>query len=246
LIAGGSLQSAAFRRALATASARAPVRRCYGDAVGEVDQSIRIEPVAGRVAEAAAALAVCFAEEPGPRRSLPDPTTRVRVLRTILTASIRDAARHGLARVLIGTNDRGDQVVLGALLAMPPGSLPLSLRRRARKLPAMLRAAWLAPRSFPNYARSMLVRKATLPQPGDWWCLHTLGVHPPARQRDLVPRLMRYVLDLVDRDGLPSYLITSSAESIELYRQFGFVVHERVTEGPAGGYVTMCRPPAGR
>lgn len=214
--------------------------------MGEADIATPIEPVAGRVAETAAALAACFAEEPGPRGLLPDPITRYRVLRTILTASVRDAVQHGLARVVVGTADGGNRVVLGALLAMPPGSLPLSLRRRARKLPAMLRAACLAPRSFPRYARSMAGRKATLPRPGDWWCLHTLGVHPRAPQRDLASQLLHHVLGMVDQAGLPCYLVTSSPENVELYRQFGFAVHERVVEGPAGGYVMMCRPPAER
>lgn len=208
---------------------------------------VRVEPVAGRTGPTAAMLAASFAEYPATRRLLPDPAVRRRLLRRLLAGSVRDAARHGLALVAVdpaATGPGTGPAVVGALLAMPPGRYPLTLRRRLGKLPAILWAAVAAPRRFPAYLRSTAARKADLPPPDGWWYAHLLGVHPAAGHEPVATALLRDLLARVDRTGLPCHLHTASPAEVEFYRRFGFEVAGPAPPGP-DRYVRMTRPGAG-
>jgi hypothetical protein len=207
--------------------------------------AIRIEPVGRRVAEAGAVLAASLVDAPGGSlRGLPRPG-RLRLLRIVLTAATRDAARHGCALAAVESTGR----IVGVLLLMPPGTYPMGVRRRARMAATMLRAAIGAPRRFAAFRRAAAARGATLPTSGDWWMLHTIGVHPRAHRRGVATGLLRHGLAVVDGSGgQPCHLHTASPAAAVLFRAFGFAAAAGADGGPCadGSRVVLMTRPAGQ
>jgi len=64
--------------------------------------------------------------------------------------------------------------------------------------------------------------------------LAVLGVDPPRQGEGLGSALMRPVLDLCDREGLPAYLESSKERNVDFYARHGFRVTSelRLPKGP--------------
>jgi ribosomal protein S18 acetylase RimI-like enzyme len=218
--------------------------------------TIRIERLsAGRAAEAGDLLASSHFSYPSFRHLFPgrgsaeapprdprdtefvDAPVRQRVLRVFMTAAARDAAVH--AHALIACDDEG---ILGVALWMPPGTFPMSARRKARMTPALLRTASVAPRSFPAFTRVGIVLERA--HPGDEsWYLQALGVHPRAQRRGIGRQLMLPVLALADESGSACHLHTSDPANVAYYQRFGFEVSQPAIQVFANGpnYIGMTR-----
>src|SRR5690606_2753385 len=145
--------------------------------MSEPDLAVRIELVHDRIAAVGSLLAETFAATPSPAMARVPYPRRVRILRGILTDATRDLAQHGHVLVALNTNGSSERV-LGALLLVSARAMPPTLGRRLRSVPANLRAAMLAPRAFSLTRRSTRIRGQVLPEPGDWWLLHTMAVDP--------------------------------------------------------------------
>ena len=203
-----------------------------------MNSELRIE-AAGAASAGAAASVLCrsHAEYPAFRHLFPDPVRRRRVLRPFLTATARDAARHGrldVARV-------GDRVV-GAALWMPPGAWPASPRRKLRMTPALTVALLAAA----GGARPWLRTGAALDEDtGDEWYLIALGIDPSAQRRGAGRRLLDPVLTRADADGAAVGLHTSDPANVAYYLRSGFEVSRPLGELFPGGpaYLRMRRPP---
>jgi GNAT superfamily N-acetyltransferase len=188
---------------------------------------------------AADVLADSHAAYPAFAAVFPQPRRRARALAPFLTATARDAARAGHCVV---ARDRNE--VLGAALWMPPGTFPLSVTRKARMGPALLRTAAAAPRSFQQFARlGSAVEDALPPDPG--WFLQAMGVRSRAQGRGLGTRLVAWGLQRADRQGIGSHLFTSDEANVDYYARFGFTrTGPPVATYPGGPtYLGMHREP---
>jgi ribosomal protein S18 acetylase RimI-like enzyme len=197
---------------------------------------------AGRAAEAGDLLASSHSSYPSFRHLFADAHVRQRVLRSFMTAAARDAAIH--AHALIACDDQG---ICGVALWMPPGTFPMSALRKARMTPALLRAAWVARRSFPAFTRVGTALERAHPGDASWY-LQALGVHPRAQRRGIGRQLMLPVLALADESGSACHLHTSDPANIAYYQRFGFEVSQPAIRVLAKGpdYVGMTRPQGGQ
>ena len=191
-----------------------------------------------RARQAGDLLAASHADYPGFRHLFPDPVRRRRVLRPFMAAAARDAATHGHALVA------GDAAgILGVALWMPPGTFPLSARRKARMTPGLLRAALAARGAFAAFARAGDVLERDHP-PGAFWYLQALGVHPRAQRRGVGAALVAPVLAQADGAGVACHLHTSDPANIAYYERYGFTVTRPAVAAIPGGpdYIAMTRP----
>lgn len=214
--------------------------------MSEPDLAVRIEPVHDRIAAVGSLLAETFAATPSPAMARVPYLRRVRILRGILTDATRDLAQHGHVLVALDTNGSSERV-LGALLLVSSRTMPPSLGRRLRSAPANLRAAMLAPRAFSLTRRSTRIRGQVLPEPGDWWLLHTMAVDPAVQQRGIGRALMTEGLTIVDATGGDSYLHTANRKAEALARKLGFVVDRLIPTAYPGEppHLLMRRPGRG-
>jgi len=60
--------------------------------------------------------------------------------------------------------------------------------------------------------------------PAQHWFLELIGVVPESQGRGNAGRLLRPMLDRIDREGLPCYLDTEIDDNVALYQHFGFKV----------------------
>jgi ribosomal protein S18 acetylase RimI-like enzyme len=218
--------------------------RIGGDmANGEDDgtpEPIRIDVLSPHLAsEAGDLLAASHADYPSFTHLFPDPPRRRRVLRPFMSAAARDAALH--ARAMAASDDNG---IVGVALWMPPGTFPLSLWRKARMAPALLRAALSARGAFPAFARVGATLEKVHPRDSSWY-LQAMGVHPRAQRRGVGRRLLSPTLALADEAGLPCHLHTSDPANIAYYERFGFEVSQPAIEVFAHRphYIGMTRSP---
>lgn len=202
--------------------------------------SVQVAQLRGEdTAAAGELLAASHADYPAFAQLFPDPAVRQRVLRAFLTATAADAASRGGA-LLARDSDR----VLGVAMWMPPGTFPLTLLRKARMAPALLRTALAAPHRFPAFAR-VGARLEHSAHPAPAWYLQAMGVHPHAQRQGIGRKLLTPVLADADTAGIACYLHTSDPANVDYYRQHGFQVTQPATEAFTVGphYIAMSRPP---
>lgn len=199
---------------------------------------MRIE-TAGPAAAATVARVLCrsHAEYPAFRHLFPDRVRRLQVLRPFLTATTRDAARHGRLDIA-----RIDDRVVGAAVWMPPGSWPASPMRKLRMTPALTVALLAAAGRARFWLRTGAALEADT---GDGWYLVALGVDPSAQRLGVGGRLLAPVLALADADGAAVGLHTSDPANVAYYRRSGFTMARPLGELFPGGpaYLSMRRPP---
>jgi ribosomal protein S18 acetylase RimI-like enzyme len=61
---------------------------------------------------------------------------------------------------------------------------------------------------------------------GPHWYLEFIGVEPALKGTGYASKLLRPMLERIDKEGLPCYLETQNPENIPLYEHFGFKVME--------------------
>jgi ribosomal protein S18 acetylase RimI-like enzyme len=82
--------------------------------------------------------------------------------------------------------------------------------------------------AFGKYARAVRKRVAPFPH----WYLQVLGVDPKYQGQGLASRLLKPVLDRIEREAPPCYLETQAEKNVALYEHFGFkVVEEGIVPG---------------
>lgn len=188
---------------------------------------------------ATAVLLASHADYPAFAAVWPDPATRRRALRPFLRSSVADAA--ALSASTIGWAD-GRAVAVA--LWLPPGDFPWSTGRKLRALPALLRSAFAAPRSFPGFVA--IGAAAERAHPGEpHWYLESLGVHPRAQRHGWGRRVTRPGLERADDAGLTCYVETSDPANVPFYGRLGFQVTaprlEHLPHGPP--YAGLVRRP---
>ena len=74
---------------------------------------------------------------------------------------------------------------------------------------------------YQQMVRSMAQQSKTLVPPGSWY-LSIVGIAPPYQNQGLGSRLVRPILDRLDRQGYTCYLETFTPHNMTFYRQMGF------------------------
>jgi GNAT superfamily N-acetyltransferase len=161
---------------------------------------------------AAEALALAFADDPAWAHLLPDDATRAERLLIFFTAEIGNLIPDH--RQLWVTEDGS-----GAAIWAHPGRWRVPLARTLR--PARRMAAVFG-RRLPLATWTQLRLERRHPADAEHWYLHYLGVEPRRQGRGLGGDLLRPVLDLCDREGIPSYLESSTERNRALYERNGY------------------------
>jgi GNAT superfamily N-acetyltransferase len=160
------------------------------------------------------ALARAFHDDPGWSHLLSDPSDRTERLRLFFETELRGIA------VPLGLVWTTDEVVGGALWA-PPESWRVPVTATLREIPPMVRVFG---RRLPLALRARLRMEGRHPGTPPHWYLAVMGVAPEWQGRGLGTALMRPALEVLDRDGVPAYLESSSPRSRALYQRNGFDV----------------------
>jgi ribosomal protein S18 acetylase RimI-like enzyme len=167
---------------------------------------------------AAEALTAALVQDPGWRHVVPDPDVRRRVLSAVLRAGVADAASCG--RVVVARTTEGN--IVGAAVWLPPGAVPMSVRRKARAslrlLPAVVRDA----RAMRAAGRLGAAIDTAFPAPetGAFAYLQALGVHPTHARRGIGRALLTPLL----AEPVHTYLETSAGENVGYYASLGFAL----------------------
>lgn len=177
---------------------------------------------ADRVREAVALLRDAFLDaNPGFTDLWPDRAVRRRATAALLAVPLRDAHAHGC--VDVASSD--DDALAGVAVWYPPGSYPMSWRRRLRALPRLARLAAAAPRAAPRAARFGANVDAAFGARRAWY-LSALGVAPARQGEGIGSALLLAGLERVDADGSAAYLETGLQRNVPLYERHGFVVED--------------------
>jgi ribosomal protein S18 acetylase RimI-like enzyme len=64
--------------------------------------------------------------------------------------------------------------------------------------------------------------------PSKHWFLHIIGVDPQFQGKGYAGKLLRTMLNRIDKEGLPCYLDTLNEDNVPLYEHFGFKLIEKV------------------
>jgi ribosomal protein S18 acetylase RimI-like enzyme len=78
------------------------------------------------------------------------------------------------------------------------------------------------------------------------WYLQIIGVAPAYQGQGFSSRLLRPVLERIDRDGMPCYLETNAVKNVAIYRRFGFEVvsEEKMPGTEVTTFAMLRKPPA--
>jgi len=116
----------------------------------------------------------------------------------------------------------------GVAAWLPPGKSPFGVFRIMRSVPLSvlfrfgLQGAdrmWAYGRFVDNLHRRLV--------PYPHWYLQVIGVDPAHQGQGFSSRLLRPVLERIDRERMPCFLETNSVKNVAIYRRFGFeVVYE--------------------
>lgn len=161
-------------------------------------------------------LSEALIDDPGWVAVVADRARRRTALRSITGVAVRDAMPFG--HVLAA---RTDTRVIGVAVWLPPGSYPMSGRRKAAAARTMLGLAVRLPRDIRHLARFGDAIDAAFPTSPVWY-LQALGVHPDAQRQGLGRRLIRPAIRIAADAGIACYLETALPSNIGFYQEQGF------------------------
>jgi ribosomal protein S18 acetylase RimI-like enzyme len=122
-------------------------------------------------------------------------------------------------------------------------------------------AIWLAPGATPDYDALATVLQKAMPAPQSLeaesvmeqmsafhpsephWYLPLIGVDPAQQRQQLGSHLMRHMLTICDKQGVPAYLESSNPANIPFYERHGFKRLGEVQAGSSPAVYPMQRPP---
>jgi GNAT superfamily N-acetyltransferase len=113
----------------------------------------------------------------------------------------------------------------GVAAWLPPGKAPFGARQIMRSVPlsALVRFGRQGAGRMRAYGRFVDdLHRRLVPYPH--WYLQIIGVDPAHQGQGFSGRLLRPVLERIDRERMPSYLGTNSGKNVAIYRRFGFGV----------------------
>jgi ribosomal protein S18 acetylase RimI-like enzyme len=166
----------------------------------------------------AAVLGRAFAEYELFRYYFPDETERRAAANTYAFVSVSVCLKYG---EVYASSERLE----GVAAWLPPGESPFGLRQviRSVALPILVRFGrqgagrmWTYGRFVDNHHRRLV--------PFPHWYLEIIGVGPAYQGQGFSSRLLRPLLERIDRERMPCFLETNTAKNVAIYRRFGFEI----------------------
>ena len=113
----------------------------------------------------------------------------------------------------------------GVAAWLPPGKSPFGVRQVIRSVPLSVlfrfgRQGANRLRAYGSYINNLHRRLVPYPH----WYLQIIGVGPEYQGKGFSSRLLRPVLERIDRERMPCYLETNADKNVAIYRRFGFEV----------------------
>lgn len=108
---------------------------------------------------------------------------------------------------------------------LPPGKAPFGIWQviRSVPLPVVFRFARQGANRLRSYGAYVdRLHRKLVPYPH--WYLQIIGVDPAYQGQGFSGRLIRPVLERIDRERMPSFLETNTEKNVTIYRRFGFEV----------------------
>jgi ribosomal protein S18 acetylase RimI-like enzyme len=108
---------------------------------------------------------------------------------------------------------------------LPPGKAPFGARQMMRSVPlsVLFRFGRQGAGRLQAYGRFIdNLHRRLVPYPH--WYLQIIGVDPAYQGHGFSSRLLRPVLERIDREGMPCFLETNAEINVAIYRRFGFEV----------------------
>jgi ribosomal protein S18 acetylase RimI-like enzyme len=133
----------------------------------------------------------------------------------------------------------------GVAAWLPPGKSPFGVWQVIRSVPVSILARFAREGAGRMWAYGRHVdslRRRLVPYPH--WYLQIIGVGPAYQRQGFSSRLLRPVLERIDRGRMPCYLETNAVKNVAIYRRFGFeVVSEEKMPGTEVTTFAMLRKP---
>jgi len=186
----------------------------------------------------AAVLGRAFAEYELLRYYFPDETQRRAVAESFVFIAVSVCLRCG---EVYSTSEKLE----GVAAWLPPGRAPFGGWQIIRSVPlsALVRFGLQGGGRMWNYERFVdSLHRRLVPYPH--WYLQVIGVNPPYQGQGFSSRLLRPVLERIDREHMPCFLETNIEKNVAIYRRSGFeVISENKLPGTEVTSFAMLRKP---
>jgi len=151
------------------------------------------------------------------RYYFPDEKERLAAATTISFISVSVCLKYG---EVYATSEKFE----GVATWLPPGQSPFGAQQVMRSVPpSVLNRFRTEAAGFRAYASHIdSLHRKLVPYPH--WYLDMIGVDPPYQGQRFCSRLLRPVLERLDRERMPCYLETNVEKNVAIYRRFGFEV----------------------
>jgi ribosomal protein S18 acetylase RimI-like enzyme len=187
----------------------------------------------------AAVLGRAFAEYEVLRHYFPDERQRDTIANTFVLIGLAVCLKYGEA---YATSDKME----GVAAWLPPGKAPFRGWQilRSVPLPILVRFGRQGAGRMQAYGRFVdSLHRSLLPYPH--WYLQVIGVDPAYHGQGFSSRLIRPMLERIDRERMPCFLETNTEKNVTIYRRFGFeVISEDRLPGTEVTSFAMLRKPA--
>jgi ribosomal protein S18 acetylase RimI-like enzyme len=188
--------------------------------------------------DGAAVLGRAFAEYELLRYYFPDEIQRRAVADTCGLTSVSLCLKYGEVYM-------SSEKLEGVAAWLPPGKAPFGGWQIVRSVPLGILARFGrqgAGRMW-SYGRFVdSLHRTLVPYPH--WYLQIIGVDPSYQGQGFSSRLLRPVLERIDRERMPCFLETNNEKNVAIYRRFGFeVVSEDKLPGTQVTAFAMLRKP---
>lgn len=128
---------------------------------------------------------------------------------------------------------------------LPPGKAPFGSWQMIRSVPlsVLFRFGRQGAGRLQAYGRFVdKLHRKLVPYPH--WYLQIIGVAPAYQEQGFSSRLIRPVLERIDRERMPCFLETNTEKNVAIYRRFGFeVISEDKIPGTEVTSFAMLRSP---
>jgi ribosomal protein S18 acetylase RimI-like enzyme len=166
----------------------------------------------------AAVLGRAFAEYELLRYYFHDETQRRAVADTFVFIALSVCLKYG---EVYATSEKME----GVAAWLPPGRSPFGARQIIRSVPlsTLVRFARQGASRLRSYGAYVdKLHRKLVPYPH--WYLQIIGVDPAHQGQGFSSRLLRPVLERIDRERMPCFLETNTVKNVTIYRRFGFEV----------------------
>ncbi|MBN1369703.1 MAG: GNAT family N-acetyltransferase [Dehalococcoidaceae bacterium] len=170
----------------------------------------------------------------------PDETRRHAVAETFILITMAVCLKYGEVYTTPGA-------LQGICAWLGPGKAPFGGWQMLRSvpLPVMLRFGRQGGSQMRAYGEySDRLHRELAPEPH--WFLQLLGVDPAYHGQGVSSRLVKPMLERIDREGLPCFVDTNTEKNVAIYRHFGFeLISESKVPGTELPHYALLRKPRG-